>query len=89
MSILELENRCAVIRTVGANPTLFAKRPINLNKINGRWGVTHKLTHNGLFAEDAGSAKAPRLRRSKQHLLKKVGLTRGHTVPAYVASRGL
>ena len=26
-----------------------ARGPINLNKIKGRWGVTHKLTHNGLF----------------------------------------
>jgi hypothetical protein len=30
-----LESRCAVIRTVGSNPTLSASGPINLNKIKG------------------------------------------------------
>ena len=42
----------------GSNPTLSARRPINLNKIKGRWGVTHKLTHNGLRSGGRKAARA-------------------------------
>jgi hypothetical protein len=63
-----LENRCTGNRTVGSNPTLSARRPNNLNKIKGRWGVTHTMAFGagegrprGLaLVEEMASAASPR-----------------------------